>query len=639
MIMRAASSAAVWTSTTTTPPAFRTWAPRGGFVTTVANWGAGAADRLARWDGWIRAWTPGVLLRWSGRHRVLTAVLLIGFVLLVVGAARAGADPGTGADTGGGDVLISWMGIKDSDNVPVAKYTLTLDQGGWDDPVAKGFSYVDSVVYEVYLVVTTTALWLIKFVLEFSWLNLFTGPFQTIGRGVDTAMDRFGLAATALAVLAIIVVCTVLAGRTAKAVSNIAMGMLMIGIAATIFANPLAELVGPDGLLAKGRDTGLQIASAVSDGRMSDQGGKANVGDMVARLADRFVRSPTQMINFGQVSDSISRKCKEAWSRGIKDGHGDTLKDDIQGCDSKKGDRMHDNAMGNPAAFLVPLNICGLLAGILIAFACYFVWHVVRAAVQAMMYAALAPPAFAIGVIPGGPQTFAWKTILDCAMAFAAMVIYTAAFGGYNVILDQVFKESNNAIESMFMTTLVLAFGFAFFGPLRRMFDRQRDAMAARLGGGGAASGSGRGWLSKAGDLSRLKGDLLPGGGRGRATRRGPGRIEPESESSTSGSGGGSGGGPGGGAGGGPGGGSASGPVSVSGAGGQGSSGSGSGGQTSSDDSGDRQRGPQPAEPAVVTTDNSRVHDRLAEAIRIYRASRGGGFGDGAGRHALSEAA
>ena len=611
-------------------------------ITALSSLARVDADRLARWDAWIRAWTPAVLPRWCGRHRVLTAVLLIGFTVLMVGAAQAGADPGTGADTGGGDVLISWMGIKDSDNAPVAKYTLTLNQGGWDDPTAKIFSYVDSVVYEVYLCVTTTALWLIKFVLDFSWLKLFTGPFQTIGRGVDTAMDRFGLAATALAVLAIIVVCTVLAGRTAKAVSNIAMAMVMIGIAATIFANPLAELVGPDGLLAKGRDTGLQIASSVSDGRMSDQGGKANVDDMVARLADRFLRSPTQMINFGQVSDSISRKCKEAWSRGIKDEHGDRLKDDIQGCDSKKGPQMHDKAMGNPAAFLVPLNICGLLAGILVAFACYFVWHVVRAAVQAMLYAALAPPAFAIGVIPGGPQTFAWKTILDCAMAFAAMVIYTAAFGGYNVILDQVFKESNNAIESIFKTTLVLAFGFAFFGPLRRMFDRQRDTMAAKLGGG-AAGRSGRGWLSKTADLASLKSNLLPGGRGSSSNRREPGRIQPESDSSSSGSGGGPGGGsggPGGGSGGPP-----SGPVSVSGpaaggsAGGQGSASSGSGGQTSSDDVGDRQRGPQPAEPAVVAADNSRVQDRLAEAIRIYRARHGGGSGGGADRHALSEAA
>ena len=129
-------------------------------------------------------------------------------------------------------------------------------------------------------------------------------------------MDRFGLAATALAVLAIVVVCTVLAGRTAKAFSNIAMGMLMIGVAATIFANPLGELVGPDGLLAKGRDTGLEIATSVSDGAMSKQGDGANVDQMVSRLADRFLRSPTQMINFGAVADSISRKCREAWSQG-----------------------------------------------------------------------------------------------------------------------------------------------------------------------------------------------------------------------------------------------------------------------------------------------------------------------------------
>ncbi|MCC5582378.1 hypothetical protein IMZ11_43035, partial [Microtetraspora sp. AC03309] len=212
-------------------------------------------------------------------------------LLLVLGAAAAWADPGTGSNNAdGGNVLISWMGIKDSDNVPVAKYSLTLNEGGWNDPISTAFAKVSSISYEIYLCVTTTALWLIKFVLEFQWLRLFTVPFQTIGRGVTETMDRFGLAATALAILAIVVVVTALLGKTAKAFSNIAMGMLMIGIAATIFANPLSELVGPDGLLAKGRDTGLEIATSVSDGAMSKKGDGANVDAMVARLADRFLR-------------------------------------------------------------------------------------------------------------------------------------------------------------------------------------------------------------------------------------------------------------------------------------------------------------------------------------------------------------
>jgi hypothetical protein len=574
-----------------------------------------------------------VPLRWCWRHRLITAVIAVGLGLLIIGAARAWADPGTGGSADAGNVLISWMGIKDSDGVPVAKYTLTLNEGGWDDPASTMFAKVASIAYEIYLCVTATALWLIKFVLSFEWMSLFTVPFQTIGRGVDSAMDRFGLAATALAVLAIVVVCTVLAGRTAKAFSNIAMGMLMIGVAATIFANPLGELVGPDGLLAKGRDTGLEIATSVSDGAMSKHGDGANVDQMVSRLADRFLRSPTQMINFGAVADSISRKCREAWSKGINNERGDKLKDDIKGCDSEKGEAMHQKSMGNPAAILVPLNICGFLA-------LFLVWHVVKAAVQAMLFAALAPPAFAIGVIPGGPQTFAWKTVLDCATAYAAMVIYTAAFGAYNVILDQVFKESTNAIQSIFMTALVLAFGFAVFGPLRRMFDRQRDTMAAKLGGSAMGGRGGRGLLHKTADLSRIRqeiGDQFGWGRGGRGARRDPGRIETETDSSSSSGGGGGGdGGP-------------SDPVSVGdpAAGapsttGHGAAGSGTSDAEAAPDTGGR-RAPEP-EPAGAPTDSSRTRDTLDTAIRLYRASRGdiagaASGGAGSGRHALSEAA
>ncbi len=620
-------------------------------MNTAVSEHAAQADRLKRCSEWIRAWTPAVPLRWCARHRLVTTLIVTGLLVLILGAARAWADPGTNPSSDAGNVLISWMGVKDSDGVPVAKYTLTLNQGGWDDPASTMFAKVASISYEIYLCVTATALWLIKFVLDFQWMGLFTVPFETIGNGVNEAMDRFGLAATALAVLAIVVVCTALAGRTAKAFSNIAMGMLMIGVAATIFANPLAELVGPDGLLAQGRDTGLEIASTVSGGAVAQQGGGANVEDTVSKLADRFLRSPTQMINFGTVADSVSRECRKAWSQGINNERGDKLKDDIKGCDKDKGEAMHQKSMGNPAAIMVPLCICGFLAAFLVAFACYFVWHVVKAAVQAMLYAALAPPAFAIGVIPGGPQTFAWKTVLDCAMAYVAMVVYTAAFGAYNVILDQVFKESSNAIQSLFMTALVLAFGFALFGPLRRMFDRQRDTMAAKLGGGGAMGGrGGRGMLNKAADLSRIRqevGHQFGWGGGGGSSRRDPGRIETETESSSS-SGGGGGGGDGGGDGGGP-----SAPVSVgdpaagapgAGDGGHGSPAGGPSDAEAAPDSGGGRRAPAP-EPAYSGSDSSRVKDTLDAAIRISRASRGGGGGGGAtggagaGRHALSEAA
>jgi len=615
-------------------------------------------EALASASAWVRAWSPAVLLRWCWRHKMITA-LAAAALLLVLGAAVALADDGKGtANSDGGDVLISWMGIKDSDGTPVAKYNLTLNEGGWNDAISAIFAKIASISYEIYLVITTTALWLIKFVLEFKWLNLFTVPFQTIGNGVNHAMDRFGLAATALAILAIVVVCTALAGRTAKAFSNVAMGMLMIGVAATIFANPISELVGPDGLLAKGRDTGLEIATSVSDGHMSKSGDGANVDAMVSRLADRFLRKPTQMINFGEVSDSVSKACREAWSNGIKKEHGDKLKDDIKGCDTVKGKAMHQKSMGNPAAILVPLQICGLLALFLVAFACYFVWHVVKAAVQAMLFAALAPPAFAIGVIPGGAQMFAWKTVLDMFMAYAAMVIYTAAFGAYNVILDQVFKDSSNAIQSMFMTALVLAFGFAVFGPLRRMFDRQRDTMAAKLAGGAGRSGrSGRGLLHNIADFSRARSEIADQFGWNRGGRdggRAPSSVDSESESSSASGGGDGGNGGGGGDGGGSGGPSGAPTVgdAASGAPTSGGADSDAGGvgtdSSGTSDGAGREHAAPEQHPAYASDANG---GRLASAIRIYRATRGGGGGDdpygaysGAGRgsdgrYSMSEAA
>lgn len=607
-------------------------------------------SRLDRCSRWARSWTPAVVLRWCRRHRFASLLLVGGLVVLLVGAASALAAPGTGTELvdDEGDVLTSWMGIKDTDGVPIAKYSLTLNQGGWNDPTSAVFAAIDSVVYGGYRGVTAGALWLIKFGLDFKWLELFTGPFQTIGKGVESAMNKFGLAPTALAVLALVLVFTTLTGRIAKAMSNLAMGMLMIGLAATIFAHPLAQLVGPSGLLAKGRDNGLQIATTLSGGTVSKRGSGADTSQLQAHLADRFLRNPTQMINFGRVADSVSRECRKAWSEGTKKDRGDKLKDDIAGCDSVKGAAMKKKSMGSPVAALIPLFICGLLSGFLVAFACYFVWHVVRTAVQAMVYASLAPPAFTIGMIPGGAQTFAWKTILDCLMAYIAMIIYTGAFGGYNAILDKAF-EGNNPIEALFLTAFVLGLGFAFLGPLRPMLDRSRDKLAAKISGGTLGHSGGSGSIA---DRIRARRNANNGNENGSSGRR-PGRIEPEAESSNTSTGAGSfsgsGGAGGAGRGGGPGGGDGEGPDSLYFGPIDGPTPTSGGGASEEAPAAETFRSTAPAAPAP-TRDSDRVAagDRLETAIRLYRSSRGGGAGDGSSlplsagrssnRHSLSEA-
>lgn len=602
---------------------------------TTAMWVGAREDQLLRWRNSIRAWTPWSPVRWCWRHRWITA-LLLGAAALLWGAAVAWADPGTGSAAGEGNPMIAWMGITDSQGAPVAKYTLTLNEGSIARPDMVPFAVLASWAYETYVCLIATALWLIKFVLSFEWLQIFTEPFQTIGDGITDAMDKFGLAPTALAVLAIIVACTALAGKVAKAFSNIALGMLMIGVAATIFAHPLGELIGPDGMLAKGRDTGLQIASSVSGGALHTKSGGADTDALVSSLADRFLRKPTQMINFGEVSDSISRKCEEAWTNGIKKGHGDGLKDDMKECDDKEGKRLHAKAMASPAAILVSLNVFGWVSLFLIAFACYFVWHVVRTAVHAMLFAALAPPAFAIGVVPGGPQTFAWKTVLDCAMAYIAMIVYVAGFGAYNVILDNVFKSTNNPAKAIFITALVLAFAFAFFGPLRGMFDNTRDKMAAKLGGASAGRGPSfnPGLLSKAADVSRLAEDMRRRFGKGDKDSDSDGDLARRPVKIDDGA---------------P---SGSGPTASDGSGrpepvtvsddfvtqsaGTSTTGPGDNGSNSG-----ATGGQAPASRPIPDSAGShtRTSDRLGEAMRIYRATRGGSGGSVAPRHAMSESA
>ena len=96
---------------------------------------------------------------------------------------------------------------------------------------------------------------------------------------------------------------------------------------------------------------------------------------------------------------------------------------------------MHAKTMDSPPASLASLVMVSLLGGDADRFQLFFrlARHPHRGACAALRRPG--PPAFAIGgVIPGGPRLFAWKTVLDCLMAYAAMIIYVAAFGAYNAI-------------------------------------------------------------------------------------------------------------------------------------------------------------------------------------------------------------
>ena len=564
--------------------------------------------------------------RWIRRHKLITAWVVVLAGLAVRAIPGAAADPGTGVGKSQGNTYIAWMGIKDSHGAPIAKYTLTLNQGTVADPVTKAFAWLDSALYEFYKCITASALWLIKFVLEFTWLTWLSRPFQVIGKAVNEAVTRYGIASVALAVMALIVVWAMLSNRIARAFSNLMVGLLMVGLAATVFANPLAELVGPDGLLASGRDKGLEIAVSMSGGTVAKQGDKLNVDDMISQLADRFLRAPTQAINFGESSDSISRKCEEAWTNGILNDHGDNLKDDIEGCDKKAGSRMHAVSMSNPAGILVGILMASGLAVFLVVFACYFVWHIVRAAVHAMTFAVLASLAFALAAIPGGPQTFAWRTVLDCAIAYIAMVIYTALFGGYNVVLDSVYKQASNPIQSLFYTSLFLVLGLAVLGPIRKMLDRGRDTAAAKLGNASVSSG-GKSWLSRAAEMAQIK-NALP--------KRSPKRVDdnppvqasgpstsPAEDASTDTSIG----------------------ASVAGS----DAATTSPGPSSSDSAGSTtttaSASPHTSQVSYISRESAAAaHDRLAEAMRIQRGfrTRSGPAptpGTGAPRHAMVEAA
>ncbi|WP_327146926.1 hypothetical protein [Nocardia sp. NBC_01327] len=377
-------------------------------------------------------------------------MLSIFFVLFVfpglVGAV-AGAQSDSAAGTSGIDGL-SWMNIHDSQGVPLANYQFVTDHGG------NIFDLGNTVLWMLlgmevtgYLVIVITAIWIIGYAMSFQWLSLFSSALHSVAHTLTATIATPAMLVTAATFGAFCVAWFALRGYHAKATMQI-VTMLAVAILGSMFlADPLADVLSPDGLLAQGRDVGISVASGLNGDANPDPG--RTISGLQGGLADNFARDPLQFWNFGHVVDDQST-CGPAWTAGMNAGTDSAMRAGLQAC----GDEAAVTKSKNPSFGQVGTGLILLICStLLLVFAVFLSIQVIKAALDSIYHGFLTIFGFAAGGFIYGPtQTFLVRNVVHSFVSAVRMTAYVVFLGFYMVFIGNIFQQSQGHVMAVLVT-------------------------------------------------------------------------------------------------------------------------------------------------------------------------------------------
>ena len=438
-----------------------------------------------------RLWTR--LFPTRGRRRAARAGLIV-FALFVfpglLGSTALADDGGHSAGSSVGTSL-EWTHLTDSSGVPISSYLFATDHGGILHPGNTAVSTVLGLEFAGWKIMVITAIWLIGYALSFRWLDIFDKALTGVAHSLSGQIATPMMLVTAAAIGAFCVAWFVVRGFHSKATVQVVTMLAVAVIGPFFLAEPLADVLSQDGLLAKGRDVGIEVAAGLHGQPSTDP--ERMVATMQTMLADNFARRPLQVWNFGHIVDERSA-CRTAWSAAVSSGSEDRVKRGVAGC----GDRSAREAIDNPSFEQVGTGLLLLMSGtILLAFGAVLALKVLRAALDTVYHGLMSIFGFAAGGFIYGPtQTFLVRNMVDSVVAAARMTAFTIFLGVYVLILHDLFQLAGGQVTIVFLLGALLeVIAILQLRKLSAAFDSGNEWIANRFalalhGPGGARSSS-----------------------------------------------------------------------------------------------------------------------------------------------------
>lgn len=328
-------------------------------------------------------------IRWVKRggpiRKVLTALIVFTQSWVLLGALGA---PLASASTGSANSATSWMNVEDSHGINLAEYQFSTDHGSLWHPTHIGTATIIDQEFGAWLILCISSIWFISWALSFNWLNLFSGAIHSVADAFTHTLNTPEIFGLVMAIAAVPVAFFFLTGKFGKGIVQIAFMMMVAVLGTSVFADPVGDVMGSNGLLAQGRDIGTAFAAKVT-GSDAPGADSTSLNRLIEhQMGDAFVRRPLQQWNFGQVIDTqANQSCVAAWDNGQRSGDEDRIKNGIRDCgdaNSKAMKHVADNPNGSQIGtgfFLI------LFSTIFLAFAVYFSYRIIFTAMHTIYYA------------------------------------------------------------------------------------------------------------------------------------------------------------------------------------------------------------------------------------------------------------
>lgn len=471
---------------------------------------------------------------WACRHpktAMLLALLLVWLVSAILAVPAAYAD---GSANSSAPPYMPPSDLKDSNGVPLWRYTiLPLDRGDVWHPQKTAISWVIDLLWTINLASFSWCLWLLSFLLEFTWVDWIATPVGAIADIIQSVLSQFGWAPVALAIAGLVFGCAVAFGKFAKGAVDLGVSLLCFVLATGALANPVAALTGEHGALTWAESTGANLSVSVLSTDGADPTGtpdKEEAKDLISQslmggLIDVFVRIPAQEIAFGH---ALSGECDTTFTQQMKnasafDSSSTNVRDAVGKCDK---DAQEYVTHPSTSQILTTLSIQGG-SGTLLLIALAMALITMIAVIYALMNAAKLMVNVYAAMLPGVAREALWRSWVGMYVGAFSLAVSIVMLAAYLKILGSVMKAVSDAglsivaqttVIDIFVIALIITLFWAFF--------------AARRSGKNLAK-----WLATLGNrvgsnqrepLSPLKAETLRTAGRYAANRLSRPRPKPE---------------------------------------------------------------------------------------------------------------
>lgn len=448
-------------------------------------------------------------------RRAIKVTVLGAFLFLAVQVVYAAGDDQKLA-LGQTPSTLAWIKLIDGEGLNAWQYELAIKTDHGVD-VGKGIpALLVTIAWQLYVQIVMPALWFLHWVLSFEWLTLITAPLMDVGNALRAVFNKLGLASIFLAVAGLVTGVHLLRGRYSKAVYEVVAGGVVLGLAATVFANPVAAVMGLNGISDQVHERTMEFATALENeievrapGTTSSGGGDPVTTAMIST----FIRKPVQIVSFGEILDGGS--CEGAWKEKVSQGpwgYTAHIRDAVRSCNEALGTYADTPTMGmvGAAIILIPAAVIILILGVILG----------GVVMLAMVNVAIASVRLVIDLVfallPGGSRDTLAQRLADIAINLVVFIFSVLFLELFLLVVRRVFGTGTDPMQSFMIANVLLVVGLVAYLRYRKKLATSAGRLSSLLskrpsgGGGGKPAGVGLAGAGASGGAGAGQGGVVP---------------------------------------------------------------------------------------------------------------------------------